>query len=95
MLSRHYPNNMKKIIYIIILVIGLGGAIVLGYVAFFGGQSATVDTSTGGAQTYNILPEGKTLDFSTVKNFNKDGRIFNFPQVNSAEIGQSLTNLIE
>lgn len=87
---------MKKTIYIIILVIGLGGALVIGYIAFFGNQSTTVSTPADtGAQSYNILPEGKTLDFSTVKNFNKDGRIFNFPQVNSVEIGQPLTNLIE
>lgn len=87
---------MKNIIYIIILVIGLGGALVIGYMAFFGNQATTFKTTVdAGDQIYNILPEGKTLDFSTVRNFNKDRRIFNFPKVNPVEIGQPLNNLIE
>ncbi|HMQ01689.1 MAG TPA: hypothetical protein PKD79_01305 [Candidatus Doudnabacteria bacterium] len=88
---------MKRIIYIIIFVLAAGGAIVMGYLAFTGEGNDATTLEGGSAVTpvYNILPEGKSLDFTTVKNFNRDGRLFNYPEVNTFEIGQSLNNLME
>lgn len=88
---------MKKTIYIVIIVIALGGAAIMAYMAFFSGSS-----NGGGevmiekeAQVYNILPEGKNLDFSSVTEFNQQGRLYPYPQVTPSEIGQVLGNIIE
>lgn len=88
---------MKRTLYIIIIVIALGGAAVMGYMALTSGPATTStdETSTSGQAVYNILPQGKSLDFDTIKNFNKDDRLFPYPQVNNAEIGTTLGNLIE
>ncbi len=88
---------MKRTLYIIVIVIALGGAAVMGYMALTSGPTitSTDETSTSDQAVYNILPQGKTLDFDTIKNFNKDERLFPYPQVNSAEIGTTLGNLIE
>lgn len=87
---------MKRLIYIAIIVIGLGGAAVMAYLAFMGGGSSEeVVVVEGEAAGYNILPEGKTLDFNTLQDFNKDGRVFPYPVVSPAEVGQVLGNIIE
>lgn len=89
---------MKKTLYIAIIVIALGGAAVMGYMAFMGGGSSVeevVVVEGESSASYNILPEGKTLDFNTIENFNKDGRMFPYPVVSPAEVGQVLGNIIE
>jgi hypothetical protein len=88
---------MKRTIYIAVIVIALGGAAVMAYMAFFsggsgGGGEVVIETE---AQVYNILPEGKELDFTEVSKFNQEGRLFPYPQVTPSEIGQVLGNIIE
>ncbi len=87
---------MKKSLYIAIIVIALGGAAVMGYMAFFGGDTTTTEIQIeNSAQVYNILPKGKDLDFSSVEKFNNQKSFFPYPQVTPGEIGQVLGNIIE
>lgn len=89
---------MKKTIYIIIIVIALGGALVMGYMAMTASpatEEGGMVTNTGGPAVYNILPEGKSLEFGSIKNFNKDNRLFPYPTVNTSEIGKDLSSIIE
>ncbi len=88
---------MKKYIYIAIIVIALGGAALMGYMAFSGGSGSTssgiqIESS---AQVYNILPNGSDLDFSTLSKFNDQNLFFPYPQVSPSEVGQVLGNIIE
>lgn len=88
---------MKKSIYIAIIVIALGGAALMGYMAFSGGGSSggegiVIESS---AQVYNILPNGKDLDFDTLKSYNDQNLFFPYPQVTPSEVGQVLGNIIE
>lgn len=93
---------MKKIIYIVIIVIGLGGAALMAYFALFGNssskQSAGSTTTTDlGSTTQaqlpdaSILPLGNTLDFSKIQSFNKDYTFFPYPKVSPSEIGANNT----
>jgi hypothetical protein len=89
---------MKKILYTIVIIVALGGALVMGYLAFFGDDTSVATDPTlsqSGAPVYNILPHGRSFDFNTVKNFNRDGRLFPYPEVTPAEIGVTLNNLME
>lgn len=89
---------MKRTIYIIVIVIALGGAAVMAYMALTSGGTSSGGVAgdvSGSTPVYNILPEGKSLEFGTVRNFNKDNRLFPYPTVNPAEIGKDLTNIIE
>lgn len=99
---------MKKTIYIIVIVLGLGGAIVMLYLTWqnrLGAPGPAPSSSTiqvnsgagasGGSSSNSILPHGRNLDFTTLKNFNRDNRFFNYPQVNPSEIGKNLPNLME
>lgn len=89
---------MKRTLYIIVIVIGLGGALVMGYLAMTSGDSPGSDSiieAGANPQVYNILPKGKSLDFGTLENFNKDNRLYPYPQVNTTEVGKNLGNLID
>ena len=88
---------MKKTIYIAIIVIALGGAALMGYMAFSGGSSSSNQAIVieNSAQVYNILPNGKDLDFDSLKKYNKQNLFFPYPQVNPSEVGQVLGNIIE
>lgn len=84
---------MKKIISFIIIVIALGAAIVLGYLAL----TKNVPESTGlaGAPASTILPNGTELEFNEVQSYNKDGRLFPYPVVTPAEIGTQTNTLVK
>lgn len=88
---------MKRTLYIIVIVIALGGAAVMGYLAFTAGDSSEVTVNESGetSSVYNILPKGKSLDFGTLQNFNRDNRLFPYPEVNNTEVGKNLGNLIK
>lgn len=75
---------MKKIVTIIIVVLALGGAIYFAYSAF---NTSTTSTKTAPAST--ILPFGTSFDFTALSNFNKTNRLFPYPKVTPAEIGNS------
>lgn len=88
---------MKKSIYIGVIVIALGGAVLMGYMAFSGGGSQGTEGTQieSSAQVYNILPQGKDLDFGPVVEYNERSFFFPYPQVSPAEVGQVLGNIIE
>jgi hypothetical protein len=68
--------------------------VVLGYKAFFSaGTTPAVVTTAGGSSA--ILPKGDNLDFSQVKKYNKDGRIFQYPVVSPSEIGPDVNAIIK
>lgn len=66
------------------------------YLAMFSSPgNSSSETPVQSAAPYNVLPKGNNLDFTTLKNYNKDNRRFNYPQVNSSEIGKNLLNLMQ
>ncbi len=84
---------MKKIVSFIIIVVALGAAIVLGYLAL--SKNDTSSTTTPAAPVSTVLPEGAKLDFNNVQSYNKDGRLFPYPVVTPAEIGTQSNSLVE
>ena len=80
---------MSRILTIIIIVLALGGAGLLGYRMLFPG-TVTSPITTSSAQANAILPFGTKLDFEQVKKYNKDGRTYPYPVVNSSEVGPDL-----
>lgn len=92
---------MKKIIYIVVIVIALGGAIVMGYMAFFGADSNTSSsldtgsTSPTSSSPVSILPYGDRLDFSSLKKYNRANIIFPYPKVNLSEIGKGIGQIMQ
>ena len=89
---------MKRTLYIIMIVIGLGGAVVMGYMAMTSSSDSgevAVEGTASAPQAYNILPYGDDLNFDTLENFNKDHRLYPYPKVNPAEVGKPLGVIIE
>ena len=90
---------MKKFIYLIIIIIGLGGALVMGYLVYKGSTqglpSTEVATSTPDSNAYQILPYGRDLDFQKVEEYNKNKILFPYPKVTPSEIGTSSTSMME
>lgn len=84
---------MKKIISFVVIVIALGAAIVLGYLALSKNSPAGADPAP--ATTSAVLPEGTKLDFNAVQSYNKDGRLFPYPKVSPEEIGASSNSLVK
>lgn len=84
---------MKKTISFIVIVVALGAAIVLGYLALSKNNSTTTTSSSAPVST--VLPEGNKLDFNSVQSYNKDGRLFPYPVVNPAEIGAQSATLVK
>ncbi len=92
---------MKKIIYIIVIVLGLGGAIVMGYMVIRGNShgipSITMPTEgvSQPAANYQILPYGHDLDFKKVEEYNKNKILFPYPKVSPSEIGAAAGSMME
>jgi hypothetical protein len=89
---------MKRTLYIIVIVVGLGGALVMGYLAMTSSPDSgeiVVEGTTTTSEAYNILPYGDDLNFETLENFNKDHRLYPYPEVNPAEVGKPLGVIIE
>ena len=91
---------MKKTIYLIVIIIGLGGALVMGYMYLRGGSEgvptaevASVDTSE--ASNLQILPFGKELDFKKLEQYNKNKILFPYPKVTPPEIGAGPGTMME
>ncbi len=91
--------NLRKIIAICVTVIAFGGAGVLLYMTFL--SSPKTGPATGGPADQmteagaEILPYGTTLNFSTLKKYNKNGKLFNYPVVTQSDIGSELQNIIK
>ena len=96
-LLKELGNKMKKIFFTIIIVVGLGGALVMGYMAMQSGSSTpdSSETSTPKSPKSSILPEGTELDFDKVSDFNKGKTVFPYPKVIPLEIGVGLPNIVE
>lgn len=88
---------MKKILLIIIVIVGLGGALIMGYMAMQSSDTPASTTSTTSSKPLKstILPEGTELDLDKVKDFNKDRLMFPYPKVSPTEIGVVLPSIVE
>ena len=90
---------MKKTIYLIVIIIALGGAIVMGYMVFSGSTQGlpSLESTVPNADSsnYQILPFGKDLNFEKVEQYNKNKILFPYPQVTPAEIGAGSGTLME
>lgn len=78
-----------------VIVVALVVAGIFAYKAFSGSSSATL-TTPGTTESLNgaILPHGTSLDFDTVKKFNKNDKLFPYPTVTPNDIGQQLNGLM-
>jgi hypothetical protein len=90
----------KKIILIIVMVGFFAGTAYMIYTNFIAkgappktiiDQSAVVVANPG----VQVLPYGTKLDFSLLKQYNPDGRVFRYPEVDSTQIGVGVSDLIK
>lgn len=90
---------MKRTILIAVIIIGFGGAVVMGIMAVMNSSKSQTETTTSinvNAQPVSaILPEGTSLDFEKLEGFNRENRFFPFPEVLPTEVGANLGNIIE
>jgi hypothetical protein len=90
---------MKQTISIIVIIAALAGAGVFAYMTFFSGSADVplVSTSATTAQgtTSEILPMGSGLNFDVVERYNKDRRFFQYPSVNTSEIGSIMGSMVK
>ncbi len=86
------PVNSKQIIILVVVIVVLAVAGVFGYKAITS-SSSTTDTSTAVPKSL-ILPNGTKLDFVKVQEFNKKQKLFPYPQVDTAEIGKQLNQIV-
>jgi hypothetical protein len=80
----------KQVIFLIITIVALGAAGVFGYFVLTD-TTAPVETTEA---TLEILPQGTDLNFSPVKDFNKTGKLFRYPEVSPSEIKVELNDLM-
>lgn len=88
-------TSKKNIILIVIVVVLLGAAV---YVLFGGsaGKKASVKTnSENNNPTSTILPHGSQLDFSQVKKYNPDSKLFDYSTVSPDNVGVSLPDILK
>jgi hypothetical protein len=101
----------KKIILTVIIVVMLGAAGTILYrglrkpapvpAAVPAGQAdagitnAPVPGMAGAAAGSAILPHGRGLNFTTLKKYNPDQKVFNYPVVSPAEVGPPLNEIIK
>ena len=84
----------KDIISLGVIVVAIGGAVVMGYLALqrsAGGKPST----DNGPQVSIVLPQGRALEFETIEDFNKNKVMFPYPQVSPVEIGVSPSLLVK
>ena len=88
---------MKKTLLTIIIVVGFGGAIVMGYLAFSGDSSSSNPVVVEDIQSsdFGILPNGTSLDFKKLEEFNDTGRLYPFPKVSPTEVGSNIGTMTE
>jgi hypothetical protein len=95
--------NARKIILFIVIAIGFGGSIYLlrgvfskpGTTPVDLAQLVQVDTSGGTGTGQHILPFGSNLDFTQIKKYNPETRLYPYPEVTTSEIGLSLSEFIK
>jgi flagellar basal body-associated protein FliL len=83
--------NSKQIIILVVVIVVLAVAGVFGYKAMTG--SSSTETATAVPKSL-ILPNGSKLDFEKVQEFNKKQKLFPYPEVNTAEIGKQLNQIV-
>lgn len=89
---------MKRTISLIVIIIGLGGAIVMGYMVFRGdsqGLPAEESAPVEDNSNYQILPFGKQLNFQKIEKYNKNKMLFPYPKVAPTEIGAASEAMME
>ncbi len=84
--------NNKQIIILIIVIVALTVAGVFAYKVVTSSSSGS-DTATTVPKSL-ILPNGSKLDFEKVQEFNKKQKLYPYPQVNTAEIGKQLNQIV-
>lgn len=90
------PRKNIFIIIAIVVVVAIAGYIAYrGFIAG-GGNGDVLKVSTGEvAPVKPILSEGSEMDFSSVKKYNSQGQIFNYPKPSPAELNLPLPDLIK
>ncbi len=96
---------MKKIIFILIIVVALAGSVVFGYMALSKktparqaqttskNRTATNKSSSGSSGASSVLPQGNSLNFEKLEDFNPNRSLFPYPQVVSSEVGANSISL--
>ncbi|MEZ4180647.1 MAG: hypothetical protein R3B41_04035 [Candidatus Doudnabacteria bacterium] len=86
----------KDIISIVIIAMSLSGALVLGVLTFAKtGIGRTPTPTIDQSAQPTVLPEGRTLDFSELKEHNPSNRTYPYPKVESFETGTSPSQLMK
>ena len=86
--------SIRNIVFICISVGLLGGSAYMIYNNFI---EPSFDASLAPSQSVSpitlsikkIFPYGDSLDFSAVRSFNSDGKIFNYPKAGDGDVGVS------
>lgn len=86
---------MKKTILTIIIIAGIGGAIIMAYLALTGDSSDAGNEQSSRAKNSGILPNGTSLDFKKLEEFNDTGRLYPFPKVSPTEVGSNIGTMTE
>lgn len=85
--------KLKQIIGLIIVIAAFAGAGVFAYMSIISDKNPEAATTT--ISTAEILPQGDKLDFEDVNKFNKNGKLFRYPEVSEGEIGLGLNDVME
>ena len=95
MLPNRSMNSYKAISLVIIIF--LVTAIVVMVQLFSGSRTLTASAadSVDSSGRSLILPYGRNLDFSLINKFNPEGKLFDYPKVNPAEIGLPVSGLVK
>lgn len=87
----------KKIISLSVISASLLGAVIFGYLAFnrgAGGLSGGGSSNVVQPATSSVLPQGKSLNFEKLEEFNPNGKIFPYPVVEETEVGLPESQLV-
>ncbi len=88
-------TSKKNIILIIVIVVVMAAAVLVLYYGFGGSPATTKKSQPKSHSAVNnaspILPHGSSLDFSGVKKFNPDSKLFNYSTVTPDKVGVDLS----
>lgn len=85
--------SKKQLIYLVILLLSFGTGGYLLYRSFV--PAANNLSDVGQVSSERILPMGSSLDFTPIEKFNKEKRVYSYPQVTPPEIGQGLSEMVQ
>lgn len=86
--------SLKNILVTLVVVIAVVAVAYFAFGKFLGGDSSIAPTALAVTPS-KILPLGTRLDFGLIKKYNPDGKLFNYPKVDTNEVGPALSDLIK